>query len=77
MRPTKNKILDSLIPVVSNPRYVRINKDRIREVATNLVQAKLPLWDNNAQFIGTPAETAQYYFFLDSTNFCFCLIELF
>lgn len=68
---TREKILDSIAPVVAKPTHVFINADRIIAVAQELLAAQVPPWDNNLQFFGTPEETAQYYFFVDSINFCF------
>lgn len=68
---TREKILSSIAPVVVGPAHVFINEDKIKEVAQDLLMAQIPSWDNNLQFLGTPEETAQYYFFVDSINFCF------
>lgn len=71
MTPTKEKILNSLVPVMSSLQHVRINDEVITKVAKEFVSAEIPAWDNDQQFLGNPEQTAQYYFFLDSTNFCF------
>jgi hypothetical protein len=68
---TREKILNSLPPAFANPVFVTINKERITEVAKEFIEAAVPPWDNDLQLLGTPEETAQYYFFLDSINFCF------
>lgn len=68
---TKEKILSSLKPVIDKPEFVTINDNRIAAIAHELLNAPVPAWDNNLQLLGTPEETAQYYFFLDSVNFCF------
>lgn len=68
---TREKILDSLAPIVAAPSHVRIDEERLRTTAADLLEAPVPPWDNHLQLLGTPEETAQYYFFLDSTNFCF------
>ncbi len=68
---TREKILQSLIPILKNPKFVTIKTNRLKEVAVEFLDAGIPAWDNNLQFLGTPEETAQYYFFIDSINFCF------
>ncbi len=68
---TRGKILDSLLPVLAKTEYVSIDEERIKAVAKEFTTIEVPLWDNNFQLLGTPEETAYYYFFLDSINFCF------
>ncbi|MBI4087109.1 hypothetical protein HY416_03995 [Candidatus Kaiserbacteria bacterium] len=68
---TKQKILQSLIPLIEDLQFVIIDDKRVQEVAKELLSADLPPWDNDLQLLGTPEETAQYYFFVDSINFCF------
>ncbi len=68
---TREKIINSIKPILTNPVFVTVNKDKISEIAKELLGYPVPAWDNDLQFIGSPEETAQYYFFLDSINFCF------
>src|ERR1051325_10323143 len=67
----KELVLESIEPVVFSSRYIKINTTRVREIAEKIKDYTLPGWDNDLQFLGTPEETAQYYFFVDSINFCF------
>ena len=68
---TREKILNSLIPILTDPKFVVIDTAQLKDVATRLLEAPIPSWDNDLQLLGTAEETAQYYFFLDSINFCF------
>jgi hypothetical protein len=68
---TKEKILASLAPVLAAPQFVTIDSARIDAVAHEFLNEPVPAWDNEQQLFATPEETAQYYFFLDSINFCF------
>lgn len=68
---TRQKILASLEPVLASPVHVSIDDGRLKEAAKEFLSAPVPPWDNDLQFLGTPEETAYYYFFLDSLNFCF------
>jgi hypothetical protein len=65
------KIINSLQPIINSSKHVFLNKENIKKIAKEFVNIKIPNWNNDLQFIGTPEETAQYYFFLDSINFCF------
>ena len=67
----KHKILTSIKPVIEQSRFVNYNKEKINSLALQLRHEQLPDWDQELQFLGTPEETVQYYFFLDSLNFCF------
>ncbi|MEK9134801.1 MAG: queuosine salvage family protein [Patescibacteria group bacterium] len=67
----KEKILRSIDPVVKNSSSVRIDNSKITLLAKKLEKYPIPGWDNVLQFLGSPEETVQYYFFLDSINFCF------
>lgn len=51
--------------------FVEVDPIRIPSFANELKNVDLPVWDNELQFLGNMEETAQYYFFLDSINFCF------
>lgn len=68
---TKQRILDSLAPVLAHSAYVSINEERLEAFAEELAYDPVPPWDNHLQFLGTPEQTMQYYFFLDSINCCF------
>ena len=67
----KAKILDSLKPVLNTSTFVLIDKDKIKNLAEKLKNYSLSAWDNEMQFLGNPEQTVQYYFFVDSINFCF------
>jgi hypothetical protein len=67
----KDLILNSLKPVLENSKFVVINQNNIVKLAQKIKDYPLPDWDNNLQFFGDPKQTAQYYFFVDSINFCF------
>ncbi len=71
MKPTHKLILESLEPVIASSKFVKIIPTEIKKLAEELKNEPVPPWDNNLQFLGTSAETLQYYFFLDSINFCF------
>ncbi len=72
---TREKIIDSLAPVLVSPTYLSIDTERIKTVARELLETPIPPWDNNLQLLGTAEETTQYYFFLDSINFCFWALK--
>lgn len=67
----KGLILQSIKPVVEKSKHVRINQDRMAKLADKLKERPIPPWDNELQYLGTEENTVQYYFFLDSINFCF------
>ena len=67
----REKILNSIKPVIGNSKHVKINHNEIKILAQKLLDIPIPPWDNELQFKESPEETAQYYFFLDSINFCF------
>ena len=67
----KEKILKSINPVIKNSSSVRIDNSRISFLAKKLEKYPVPCWDNILQFLGNSEETVQYYFLLDSINFCF------
>src|SRR3989344_2916498 len=69
--PIKKKILDSLKPVVENSVCVSIDQQKVNSLAEKLKDVPLQHWDNTMQLLGNPEETVQYYFFVDSINFCF------
>lgn len=71
MQTTRDKILQSLQPVVSDSKFVRIKDEAIERLADELKNEVVPPWDNHLQLLGTSAETLQYYFFVDSINCCF------
>ena len=68
---TKEKILNSIQPVVKFSRSVRIDTEKASLLAESLKNATLPTWDQELQFRGNAVDTVQYYFLLDSINFCF------
>ena len=68
---TRELIINSLQPIIASPKYVFINREKLKEIAKKFLDKPIPPWNNELQFLGTPEQTAQYYFFLDSINFCF------
>ncbi|MFZ1987557.1 MAG: queuosine salvage family protein [Minisyncoccia bacterium] len=68
---TREKILNSLTPILAHPTFVTIDNERITGIAKEFMESPVPSWDNDLQLLGTPEETVQYYLFLDSINFCF------
>jgi hypothetical protein len=68
---TREKILQSFAPILEKPNFVTIQVEKLKEMAMELLEAEVPTWDNDLHLLATPEETAQYYFFLDSINFCF------
>lgn len=67
----KQKILSSIEPVTKDSKFVTVNKNRVADFAKSLISVNVPSWDNEFQFKGTAEQTVQYYFFVDSINFCF------
>lgn len=65
----KEKILTSLEPVVENSKFVSINKESIAQLAQKLKDQVVPTPDE-FEFKGSPEETVQYIFFLDSIQGC-------
>lgn len=68
---TREQIINSLQSLVASPKHVFIDQAVLKEKVKKFLDMKVPSWDNDLQFIGTPEQTVQYYFFLDSINFCF------
>ncbi len=66
----KDKILESILPVVGNSRYVSTDMDGVRRFAKKIFSTEIPDWDNELQLLSTEEETVQYYFFIDSTQGC-------
>ena len=71
MQSTREKILESIEPVVAASKHVSIVPAKVEEVAQLLMSEPVPAWNNDLQLLGTPEETAYYYFFLDSAQGCF------
>jgi hypothetical protein len=71
----KEKILTSLVSVIKNSSSVHIDDLKIPFLAKKLEKRLVPGWDNVLQFLGNIEETTQYYFFLDSINFCFWNVQ--
>lgn len=57
--------------MIQNSQNVKINLEKIPSLAKRLKDCVLPPWDNTLQYSGDAEQTALYYFFLDSINFCF------
>ncbi|NBD73877.1 hypothetical protein GVX82_02445 [Patescibacteria group bacterium] len=71
MFSARDKILTSIEPVIQRARRVSLVEEKVDELAREVKESPVPPWDNQLQFLGTPEETLQYYFLLDSINFCF------
>jgi len=67
----KDRILNSIKPVVEKSKFVSINKENLNKLVEKLKNVPLKNWDNEMQLLGTLEQTLLYYFFLDSINFCF------
>jgi hypothetical protein len=67
----KEKILNSIKPVIQTGKFVFINKEKLDIFAQKIKNVPLKDWDNEMQLLGTPEQTILYYFFVDSINFCF------
>jgi hypothetical protein len=66
-------VLESTKYVVDNSRFVKINRDKIKELAGEWNSSKLviPGWDVKYHFFDDSEKTCEYLFVLDSINFCF------
>jgi len=66
-------VLESTKYVVDNSRFVKINRDKIKELAGGWSNSKLviPKWDTKYHFFDDSEKTCEYLFVLDSINFCF------
>ncbi len=71
MQTTRQKIIDSLQPILRSDQFVRIVPAGIEKLGIEMVMSLIPPWNNTFQLLGTPEETIQYYFFVDSINCCF------
>lgn len=71
MKSTKETIVESLQPIIHSSEFVTIIPAGVERLAEELKNETIPPWDNTLQFLGTPEETLQYYFFIDSINCCF------
>lgn len=67
----KIKILNSIKPIVKNSKFVQIDRKALVDFAEKIAKKHLPEWNYTLQFKGNLEDTIQYYFFLDSINFCF------
>ncbi len=67
----KTKILDSIVPILGQSQFVSLDESQLHPLAQKLRAVDLPSWDNDLQLKADLQQTVQYYFFLDSTNFCF------
>lgn len=63
--------MQSLETVIKQAKYVQINQDKLSMFAKILKNKKLAQWDNDMQLLSSEEHTVQYYFFIDSINFCF------
>jgi len=64
------KVLATTEYVVENSQGVKINQEKIPRSAEKVAQNKLPVFRKEYYFFGTPKETIQYFFILDSLQFC-------
>ncbi len=71
MEPIKSTITESIQPILNNSNFVSLNRNRLQKLALVLKDQSLPDWDNESQLKENVERTVQYYFFLDSINFCF------
>lgn len=67
----KTTILHSIEPIVKNSRFVRFNKEQIKLLAKKIRDYPVPKWNETYQLKSNLTDTVQYYFFVDSINFCF------
>src|SRR3989304_5496069 len=67
----KEKILDSIAPVLKSSSSVGIDESKIPLLAKKLESRPVPRLDEPLQFPGSPEEAAQFLFFLDSSQGCF------
>jgi len=68
---TKEKVLDSIKPVLKDSVFVSVNKARVAVFAEKLESQEVPVWENGVDIGGTREGIMHHYFFLDSINFCF------
>lgn len=68
-------ILDSVNFVVNSSKEVKINRIGLKLLASNLRGLSLPDWNFDYQYKGTLTDTIQYYFLVDSINFCFWNVD--
>lgn len=71
----RDTILTSIEPVITNSYYVITNIHNLEKFAEKLINLSLPAWDNQLQYQGSVEDTLQYYFFVDSINFCFWALK--
>ena len=67
----KERILESIKPVIEDSQFVSINTEQIPVFAEKLKNQEMPAWENELTLSGSPEESVYYYFFLDSIDFCF------
>jgi len=66
-------ILESTKYITDNSRFVKINRDKIRQLAKILKRRKIKptRWNYEYHFFDNTKKTCEYLFILDSLNFCF------
>jgi hypothetical protein len=66
-------VLKSTEYVIENSRFVKINREKTKELAEKWSKSELiiPGWDRNYHFSDDSEKTCEYLFVLDSINFCF------
>lgn len=70
---SSNRVLKSIMPVISRARHVTFDLEAARRFVEELKVGELnpPEWDLRFHFHDGSARTVQYLFLLDSLNFCF------
>lgn len=66
----KDKILNSIQPVIGHSKHVSINSQAAEALARKIKDTDIPRWNNELQLLSSEEETVQYYFFVDSTQGC-------
>ncbi len=66
----KDKVLESIKPVIEHSKYVATDATAVGLLAAKLKDIEIPKWNNDLQLLSTPEETVQYYFFVDSVQGC-------
>lgn len=65
------KVLETTKYVVERSKEVNIKRERLGKIAEELKGQNLPPWQEKYYLSGSNKETVQYFFILDSLNFCF------
>jgi len=65
------KVLETTKYAVEESKEVRIEEEGIEKLAKELKKQKIPPFSGEFYFFGKEKDTIQYFFILDSINFCF------